>query len=321
MRVNSERTLPYGTLMTMQIRRIALALLSVLAMLLGSAASAQDVTDQVEHRYADNDGVRIHYAVMGNGPLIVMVHGFPDYWYTWRHQMQALADDYTVAALDTRGYNLSDQPEGVENYALDILVEDVAAVIHAQGEESATVVGHDWGGGIAWSFAALKPEMTERLIILNLPNPRALVRELAKYGQQHQNSTYARNFQLPTSHENFSAPALAASVSGDDPVVLARYTEAFERSNFASMMNYYRANFPREPYDSGAFFDLPDVQAPVLQFHGLDDNALLPGGLNNTWDYLTSDWTLVTLPGVSHWPHHAAADKVSNMMKAWLALH
>jgi pimeloyl-ACP methyl ester carboxylesterase len=307
--------------MTIQLRKLAFYTLLSLGLLLGNAGFAQDVTEQVEHRYAENDGVRIHYAVMGSGPLIVMVHGFPDYWYTWRHQMQALASDYTVAALDTRGYNLSDKPEGVENYTLEILVEDVAAVIRAEGESDATVVGHDWGGGIAWSFAALKPEMTERLIILNLPHPRGLVRELATFGQQHENSAYARRFQQANSHENLSPEVLAASLSGGDPDLLARYSEAFGRSSFDAMMNYYRANYPRDPYNSGTFYNLPEVQAPVLQFHGLTDTALLPEALNNTWDFLASDWTLVTIPGVSHWPHHAVPDKVSNMMKAWLELH
>ena len=303
------------------IRRISHLFLLATSLFVCALSQAQDVRDEVEHRYAENDGVSIHYAVMGSGPLIVMVHGFPDFWYTWRHQMQALAGDYTVAALDTRGYNLSDQPKGVENYALEILVEDVAAVIRAEGEESATVIGHDWGGGIAWSFAALRPEMTERLIILNLPNPRALVRELARHGQQHEISAYARRFQQPNSHENLSTATLAAALAGEDPELLALYSEAFGRSSFDAMMNYYRANYPREPYDSGAFFELPDVHAPVLQFHGLTDTALLAEGLNNTWDYVTSDWTLVTLPGVSHWPHHEQPDKVSNMIRAWLDLH
>lgn len=289
--------------------------------LLINTAFAQDVTELVEHRYASNDGVSIHYAVMGNGPLVVMVHGFPDYWYTWRHQMQALAGEYTVAAMDTRGYNLSDQPVGVENYTLEILVEDVAAVIRAEGETSATVIGHDWGGGIAWSFAAMKPEMTDRLIILNLPHPRGLVRELANFGQQHENSAYARNFQQPNSHENLSSQVLAAALSAGDPDLHANYTEAFDRSSFDAMMNYYRANYPRDPYTSGAFLELPEVQAPVLQFHGLIDTALLPDALNNTWDFLASDWTLVTIPGVSHWPHHAVPEKVNNMIKAWLDLY
>ena len=282
---------------------------------------AQDITERVDHRYAENDGVRIHYAVMGSGPLIVMVHGFPDYWYTWRYQMEVLAEDYTVAALDTRGYNLSDKPEGVENYTLEILVEDVAAVISAQGEDSATVVGHDWGGGIAWSFAALKPEMTDRLIILNLPHPRGLVRELSNFGQQHDNSAYALNFQEPNSHERLTAPALAAALSDGDEELQSAYEQAFGRSSFDSMMNYYRANYPRDPYNSGPFAELPEVKAPVLQFHGLADTALLPNALNNTWDFLASEWTLVTIPGVSHWPHHTVPDKVTNMMKAWLELY
>ncbi len=302
-------------------KTLSYLLLTASVLSIAGTAAAQDVSDRVEHRYADNDGVSIHYAVMGSGPLMVMVHGFPDYWYSWRHQMEALAGDYTVAAMDTRGYNLSDQPEGVDNYDLALLIEDVAAVVRAEGEDSAIIVGHDWGGGIAWTFAAHKPEMTERLIIMNLPHPKGLVRELARLEQQHQNSVYARNFQQPDSHENLSAEGLATALSRGDQALHARYLEAFSRSSFAAMMNYYRANYPREPYESGAFLELPEVQAPVLQFHGLLDTALLPEGLNNTWEHLASDWTLVTIPGVSHWPHHDKPDMVSNMMKAWLDLH
>ena len=307
--------------MAFLIRKFIPLKILVCCLIAGNYVLAQDITERVDHRYAENDGVRIHYAVMGSGPLIVMVHGFPDYWYTWRYQMEVLAEDYTVAALDTRGYNLSDQPEGVENYTLEILVEDVAAVIRAQGEDSATVVGHDWGGGIAWSFAALRPDMTDRLIILNLPHPRGLVRELSNFGQQHDNSAYARNFQEPNSHERLTAPALAAALSDGDRELQSAYEQAFGRSSFDSMMNYYRANYPRDPYNSGPFAELPEVKAPVLQFHGLTDTALLPNALNNTWDFLASDWTLVTIPGVSHWPHHAVPEKVSNMMKAWLELY
>ena len=286
-----------------------------------ATSSAQQIEDMVEHKFADSDGVSIHYAKMGQGPLIVFIHGFPDYWYSWRHQMLALSEDYTVAALDTRGYNLSDQPEGVENYAMELLVQDVASVITAEGESSAIIIGHDWGGGIAWSFAAAKPEMTERLVIMNLPHLKGLARELGKMGQQHENSQYARNFQQAKSHEAISAERLATSLSGGDPELYSRYFAAFSKSSAASMMNYYRANYPRAPYDSGPFVELNRIQAPVLQFHGLADTALLPDALNNTWDELDQDWTLVTIPGVSHWPHHEKPDMVSNMIKAWLALH
>ena len=238
---------------------------------------AGDFTEKVSHEYADSDGVKIHYAKAGEGPLIVFIHGFPDFWYTWRHQMQGLMDEYTVAAMDTRGYNKSDQPEGVENYDMSLLVADVAAVIENEGRDKAVIVGHDWGGVIAWSFAAMVPEMTEKLVIMNLPHPAGLTRELRENPQQHSNSSYARNFQKPDSHKQLSAVGLATMLSGGDADLKAKYTEAFENSSLDAMMNYYRANFPREPYEIEGIAALPKVKAPVLQFHGLEDTALLAG--------------------------------------------
>jgi pimeloyl-ACP methyl ester carboxylesterase len=111
-------------------------------------ASLLPIETQVTHGFATNNSVRIHYASLGKGPLIVMIHGFPDYWLTWRHQMQSLAGACRVVAIDQRGYNLSDKPAGVENYDMRLLVEDVAAVVPACGENKAIIVGHDWGG--AW---------------------------------------------------------------------------------------------------------------------------------------------------------------------------
>ena len=299
----------------------ALPFLLIPALLFASSISAQAVMDQVEHKYADSDGVSIHYAKMGNGPLMVFIHGFPDFWYSWRHQMAGLADQYTVAALDTRGYNLSEKPEGEANYDMTLLTADVAAVIRAERESSAVVVGHDWGGGIAWSFAAAYPQMTDRLIIMNLPHVKGLQRELASMGQQHSNSQYARNFQQPDSHENISPSGLAMALSQGDEALREIYLAAFENSSTESMMNYYRRNYPRQPYVGGPWAELPRIQAPVLQFHGLNDSALLAPALNNTWEELDQDWTLVTIPGVGHWPHHEKPDMVTNMMRAWLSLH
>ena len=105
--------------------------LAALFLALAAIPAMADIAEVVEHRYADSDGVRIHYAVAGEGPLVVMIHGFPDYWYSWRHQMEALNDRFRVAAVDQRGYNRSDRPKGVENYAMPLLVQDVAAVIAA----------------------------------------------------------------------------------------------------------------------------------------------------------------------------------------------
>lgn len=108
-----------------------------------------DLMDRVEHGYADSNGVKIHYASIGEGPLVVMIHGFPDFWYSWRHQMEVLSSDFQVVAIDQRGYNKSDQPEGDENYDMRYLVGDVAAVIRHLGRDKATIVGHDWGGAVA----------------------------------------------------------------------------------------------------------------------------------------------------------------------------
>ena len=285
-----------------------------------SMARAGDFADEVSHEFADSDGVKIHYAKAGEGPLIVFIHGFPDYWYTWRKQMEGLAGDYTVAALDTRGYNKSDKPEGVENYDMRFLVGDVAAVIKNEGLDKAIIVGHDWGGVIAWSFAATMPEMTDKLVILNLPHPAGLVRELKNNPQQHANSAYARRFQEPDSHNSINAAALAGMLSQGDADLRAKYTEAFENSSTDAMMNYYRANYPRAPYEGG-IADIPNIKASVLQFHGLEDSALLPEGLNNTWDHLEKDWTLVTLPGVGHWSQRDASDTITDTMKWWLKTH
>ena len=268
----------------------------------------------VKEGFADSGGVKIHYATMGQGPLVVMIHGFPDYWYTWRHQMEALAPSFQVVAMDNRGYNLSDKPKGAENYDMRLLVGDVAAVIRHFGKQKAIVVGHDWGGAIAWQVALNLPEMVEKLVILNLPHPNGMSRELATNPEQQKNSGYARRFQAEGSEKGLTAEGLARWVK--DPEARKLYVEAFERSDFAAMMAYYQRNYPREPY--AARVETRKVMAPVLQFHGLADAALLPGGLNGTWEWVAKDWTLVTVPGAGHFVQQDAAELVSKTMKAWL---
>ena len=293
--------------------------LAALALALVAGHAMADIADVVDHRYADSDGVRIHYAVTGEGPLVVMIHGFPDHWYSWRHQMEALKDRFRVAAVDQRGYNRSDAPKGVENYAMPLLVRDVAAVIAAEEEEAAIVVGHDWGGAVAWNIAMARPELVDLLVILNLPHPNGLVRELRTNPEQQANSQYARDFQKPDAHRHLTAEGLAAWVS--DESARRRYVEAFERSDFEAMLNYYKANYPDvgpADRDTPAPPALPKVRMPVLMFHGLKDSALLPAGLNGTWNWLEQDLTLVTVPGAGHFVQQDAAELVSATMRNWL---
>ncbi len=267
-----------------------------------------------ESGFADSGGVKIHYVSQGEGPLIVMIHGFPDYWYTWRHQMPALAKRFHVVAIDQRGYNLSDKPEGVDEYQMHLLVADVLAVIDSLDEEKAVVVGHDWGGMVAWSFAMQHPDRISGLIVLNLPHPKGLTRELATNKDQQRNSQYARNFQKMEDFSGMTPEFLAGWVEDQD--ARAKYVEAFRRSSIEGMLNYYKANYPREPYTEAT--ELEKIRCPVLLIHGLKDPYLLPGALSGTWSWIDEELTLVTIPDAGHFVQHDAKDIVTRKMLSWL---
>jgi pimeloyl-ACP methyl ester carboxylesterase len=179
------------------------------------AAGSAQAAELGEEGFADSDGVKLHYVTMGKGPLVVLIQRFPDYWYTWRKQMPALAEHFQVVAIDQRGYNKSDQPQGVENYTMDKLVGDVVAVVNHFKQEKAVIVGHDWGGMVAWTFAMQHPKKTDRLIILNLPHPKGLMRELANNPQQQKNSQYAPQF--PERERRLAAEAGVARTLGPRP--------------------------------------------------------------------------------------------------------
>ena len=191
-------------------------------MVLCGNTSAKDILDTVQHGYVDSSGVSIHYVTMGEGPLLVMLHGFPDFWYTWRNMMPSLAKQYRVLAIDLRGYNLSGRPEGVENYSMPRLISDVVATIN------------HWGGSKA-----------------SYPNP----------GRQ----------------SNTGSVAPAAK-----PLL---------------------------------------VQAPTLVIFGLEDQALLPAGFNNTWDQVDAELTMVAIPDAAHFVHHDAPDAVLSAIHSWLSTH
>jgi len=280
-----------------------------------------DIWDDVEHGMANNNGVNIHYASVGEGPLVVMIHGFPDFWYSWRTQMEGLQENFRVVAIDQRGYNRSDAPEGESAYNMRLLVSDVAAVINALGEDSATIVGHDWGGAVSWQFAFALPQMVDQLIILNLPHPNGMSRELSDNPDQQANSAYARAFIAGSASDPdifFGGPMTPQTLSGwvTDESARARYVEAFERSDFDAMLAYYKQNYPRAAAANPA--PAPQLDVPLLIFHGLEDTALDSDGLNNTWDWNDSDTTVVAVPGASHFVQQDAAELVTETMRWWL---
>jgi pimeloyl-ACP methyl ester carboxylesterase len=231
--------------------------------------------------------------------------------------MPALAKHHQVVAIDQRGYNKSDQPQGVENYTIDKLVSDVDAVmkqVKKELKEKTIIVGHDWGGLVAWTFAMTHPDETDGLIILNLPHPKGMLRELAHNPQQQKNSQYARDFQKPDAASKLKPELLAFWIK--EPEARKQYIEAFRRSSIEGMLNYYKANYPKEPYQDDREF--PPVKCTVLMIHGLRDPYLLPGALNDTWKWVEKDFTLVTIPRAGHFVHRDASKQVTETMVRWL---
>ncbi|MEC8305432.1 MAG: alpha/beta hydrolase, partial [Planctomycetota bacterium] len=288
----------------------------LLSSLLAISTTNADESALGKHGYAQSGDVKIHYVTKGEGPLLVMIHGFPDYWYTWREQIPALSEHFQVVAMDQRGYNLSGKPEGLARYQMEELVQDVEAVIKHFGKKKAIVVGHDWGGAVAWSFATAKPQMIDHLVILNLPHFNGLQRELANNPKQRRASAYAREFQKQDAASRLTAEGLTFWIK--DSEAKARYLEAFKRSSFEGMLNYYKANYPRPPYDETP--EMPPVDCSVLMIHGLKDTALLPGALNDTWKWVKRDLTLVTLPEAGHFVQQDAGPKVTQTLLTWLRM-
>ncbi len=286
----------------------------------GAPAAATHQAVALEDKFANNDGVKIHYVASGKGPLVVLIHGYPDFWGSWSELIPALNDNYRVVALDTRGYNLSDKPDGVANYEMPKLVADVDAVIKAEGYQTATVLGHDWGGSIAWMYAFTHPEKLDNLIILSTPHPVLFMERMRTDPVQQATSHYARNFQKEGSEANMTAEGLARRVQ--DPVMREKYVEAFKRSSFSAMMNYYRANYPKTVGPDAKRPFLPDnppqIPVPLLVIHGMKDTALLADGHAGTWNKAAQDSTVVMAPNAGHFVQNDAPELVNGTIRSWL---
>jgi epoxide hydrolase 4 len=289
----------------------------------GSPSARRPPAIAVQDKFVTGSGgVRIHYVASGKGPLVVLIHGYPDYSGSWTKLTPALNGAYRVVAMDTRGYNLSDHPDGVENYEMPKLVADVDAVIAAEGYKTATVLGHDWGGSIAWMYAFTHPERLDNLIILSTPHPILFMQQMQTNPVQQASSQYARNFQKEGSEAGMTAEGLARRVQ--DPEMHAKYLEAFKRSSFSAMMNYYRANYPRTvgPGAKRPFVpdNPPQIPVPLLVIHGMKDTALLADGHAGAWNKAAKDSTVVMIPDAGHFVQQDAADLVNGTIRNWLDL-
>jgi pimeloyl-ACP methyl ester carboxylesterase len=265
---------------------------------------------ELADRYADLGDVRLHYVEAGEGPLVLLLHGFPQFWYQWRHQVPALVEaGFRVVAPDMRGYNLSDKPPGVRPYRLELLARDVERLILACGEGTADVVGHDWGAIAAWIAAMRYPGRVGRLAILNVPHPVRFLDGLMS-PMQLLRSSYAFFFQIPQLPEKVIRAgdfAILRSVLGGDPVRpetftaedIERYMEAIARPGaLTASLNYYRALL-RTPGETRTL--LRSVEAPVLVIWGERDRFLSRRLSEPPHLWVPNLVGVKRLPDASHW--------------------
>ncbi|HEY1013536.1 MAG TPA: alpha/beta fold hydrolase [Herpetosiphonaceae bacterium] len=278
----------------------------------------------VSHHTARLRGLDFHYVKAGSGPLVVLLHGWPEFWYSWRYQIAPLAQTHTVVALDQRGYNLSAKPRGRRAYRVDELVGDVLALLDHLGAERAALVGHDWGGVIAWQCALLHPARVERLAALNMPHPALFRRALLLNPAQMARSWYMGFFQLPWLPElMFGDPLRLPRMLGwhRRPDVftaeaLRRYAEAWRQPGaMTASINWYRA-LPYAgfvPKDAGR----RRLALPTLMIFGTADQAIGSRLTHGTERYV-ADLRIRYLGGVSHWVQQEAAAAVNAELTAFL---
>jgi epoxide hydrolase 4 len=259
--------------------------------------------------------IDLHYREAGSGPLVLLLHGFPEFSYGWRRQNPVLAEaGFRVIAPDLRGYNKSPKPQGVTHYRIEAIVGDVVRLIEHAGEQNVVLVGHDWGGIIAWYTAMLHPKLVRRLVILNAPHPVAFRRELRRLSSQVLRSWYALFFQLPRIPEavlrlrNFAVLRAAWRACGAGPEEMKRYFEAYSQPGaLTAALNYYRALVrfgPPKPVP---------IEVPVLLIWGEKDRYLVPR-LTEGLESWVPQLRVERLSDATHWLHHEKPEIISRLI-------
>jgi pimeloyl-ACP methyl ester carboxylesterase len=277
-----------------------------------------------QHEYIASNSIKLHYVTQGEGPLMLMLHGFPEFWYSWRHQIPEFAKDYKVVALDLRGYNESDKPQQQSAYVMSEFVKDIEGVIKGLGYDRCILVGHDWGGMIAWYFAYAHPEMVERLIVLNIPHPAKFAEGL-RTPQQLLRSSYIFFFQLPVLPElviqssdyqaiESALKGMAVDKSAITPADIEAYKNAASRRGaLTAMLNYYRNLLSNRPQR-----DWSILQVPTLMIWGEKDTALGKELTYGTQEYVR-DFQLRYIPNASHWVQQEQPALVNEHIREFLA--
>ena len=285
------------------------------------------VMNSWKHNFIKTNGINLHYVDRGTGKLMLMLHGFPEFWYSWRHQITEFAPDYHVVAVDLRGYNDSDKPQELSAYKMSELVEDVRGVISGLGYEDCILVAHDWGGAIAWNFAYAYPEMVEKLVVLNIPHPAKFAQGL-QTPQQLLKSWYVFAFQIPWLPEfllqlnDYQAIANAFSNMAIDKTAFTQedlnaYKDAAaKRGALTAMVNYYRRIF--QSLFQGDRQQWSILNVPTLTIWGENDAALGKELTYGTEAYVR-DWQIKYIPNCSHWVQQEQPTLVNSYIREFLA--
>lgn len=315
---------------------LAVILLWAFTNIPGTSAAETAPKPALRQDYAEVNGVRLHYASAGAGKLVLFLHGFPEFWYAWRNQLTEFGRDHLAVAPDMRGYNLSSKPAEVDAYRLDLLVEDVRALAEKLGHKKFTLVAHDWGGAVAWSFAIKHPGYLERLVIVNAPHPGVFQRELRENPAQQNASQYMLMFRSPQAEQNLSTNNYAALVGGVLGAGLKSgaiteedkqaYLQAWAQPGaLTGGLNYYRAAKVGPPTEAeekdsvnfAATLPSLNVKVPTLVIWGEKDTALLTGNLEGL-DKFVPDLTIRRIPEGSHWVIHEQPDNVNRLIREFM---
>lgn len=295
---------------------------------------------EVEHRYIEvAGGVKLHAATCGLGtgrPLLVFLHGFPEWWHSWRHQIAAFKDDYEILAVDMRGFGLSDAPKGVDKYTMGRLCADVAAAIHGAGHSSCYLVAHDWGGAVAWCFAANYPHMVKRLAILCSPHPASYKDPKRFDSEQARHSWYfllflgrglpelwLRNRDFEKIEELMLRGAWGVRTKGAiSQADIEKQKAALSRPGaLTAAINYYRASIRDQTSHPSPELNralTAVLKMPVLLMHADHDNAFCPKMFKDT-DRNVAQLTTVQLPDCSHWANQDRPDLVNSHLETFFA--
>lgn len=294
------------------------------------------MTEGFQDHYAEVNGVKLHYVTAGNGKgkPVMFVHGFPEFWYAWRKQLEEFGSEYQVVAPDMRGYNLSEKPEGVEQYQRKLLVDDLLGLADHLGWDKFILVAHDWGGIIAWWLAIDHSERLEKLVIINAPHLAVYHRELLNNPAQQKASQYTVLFRSPKAEQVISANNYTTFFDTVFRQVVKEHFSEEDRQAYLNAwaqsggmtgpLNYYRASkIGPATGDPTEFIAKPltgdhSVRVPTLVIWGEQDEALLTGNLDGLEQYVPN-LTVKRIPEGTHWVVHEFPEKVNQYIREFIA--